>query len=62
MTIRAPVLASDFGLSRFKDTSATMTAVGTPLYIAPEIWKRTKYDESVDMCVEQERRCQRFST
>ena len=28
-----------------------MTAVGTPLYIAPEIWKRTQYDESVDMCV-----------
>ena len=26
-----------------------MTAVGTPLYIAPEIWARERYDESVDM-------------
>ena len=51
-TPNAPVLASDFGLSRFKDTSATMTAVGTPLYIAPEIWNRKQYDESVDMCVD----------
>ena len=46
-----PVFARDFGLSRFKDTSATMTAVGTPLYVAPEVWKRMQYDESVDMCV-----------
>ena len=26
-----------------------MTAVGTPLYIAPEIWAREQYDESIDM-------------
>ena len=25
-------------MSRFKDTSATMTACGTPLYVAPEIF------------------------
>ena len=36
-------------MSRFKDSTVTMTAVGTPLYIAPEIWARERYDESVDM-------------
>ena len=44
------VKVGDFGLSRFKDGTSTMTAVGTPLYIAPEIWAREQYDESIDMC------------
>ena len=45
----SPPHNSDFGMSRFKDSTVTMTAVGTPLYIAPEIWARERYDESVDM-------------
>ena len=43
-------------MSRFKDSTSTMTAVGTPLYVAPEIWARERYDESVDMYEEARRR------
>jgi len=38
----------DFGSSRAKDT-ATMTAVGTPLYAAPELMRGERFDESVDV-------------
>jgi serine/threonine protein kinase len=42
---------ADFGTSRSKadDEDVTMTAVGTPLYCAPEIARGEKYDESVDV-------------
>jgi serine/threonine protein kinase len=42
---------TDFGTSRAKETNAnvTMTAVGTPLYCAPEIVKGEIYDEKVDI-------------
>ena len=42
---------SDFGTSRAKaeDDSAKMTAVGTPLFCAPEIMRGDIYDESVDV-------------
>jgi serine/threonine protein kinase/membrane protein implicated in regulation of membrane protease activity len=42
---------SDFGTSRAKDLRAdtTMSAVGTPLYCAPEIQRGEAYDETVDV-------------
>jgi serine/threonine protein kinase len=42
---------ADFGTSRSKadDEDVTMTAVGTPLYCAPEIARGEQYDESVDV-------------
>ena len=36
-------------MSRFKDTSATMTACGTPLYIAPEVFAGEHYGEAIDV-------------
>eukprot|EP00615_Pteridomonas_danica_P002226 CAMPEP_0114365602 /NCGR_PEP_ID=MMETSP0101-20121206/28530_1 /TAXON_ID=38822 ORGANISM="Pteridomonas danica, Strain PT" /NCGR_SAMPLE_ID=MMETSP0101 /ASSEMBLY_ACC=CAM_ASM_000211 /LENGTH=499 /DNA_ID=CAMNT_0001514007 /DNA_START=1256 /DNA_END=2752 /DNA_ORIENTATION=- len=42
---------TDFGTSRAKpsDPDITMSAVGTPLFCAPEIVKGEKYDEKVDV-------------
>ena len=41
---------TDFGTSRAKGAEdVTMTAVGTPLYVAPEIALGDKYDEAVDV-------------
>jgi serine/threonine protein kinase len=56
---------ADFGTSRAKgEEDVTMTAVGTPLYVAPEIARGENYDEKVDvysfgltlmeMCVEEQ--------
>ena len=40
---------TDFGTSRAKGTEdVTMTAVGTPLFVAPEIVQGESYNESVD--------------
>ena len=38
---------SDFGFSSFYDTQKTM--LGTPLYMAPEIFKKKKYTNKVDI-------------
>jgi serine/threonine protein kinase len=41
---------SDFGTSRAKtNEDVIMTAVGTPLFVAPEISRGEKYDEKVDV-------------
>lgn len=42
---------TDFGTSRAKSTEedVTMTAVGTPLFCAPEIFRGELYDEKVDV-------------
>lgn len=41
---------SDFGTSRAKDRDdATMTGVGTPLFVAPEVARGEEYDESCDV-------------
>ena len=46
--LRAKV--SDFGSSRAKaDESVTMTAVGTPLFAAPEVMRGEAYDEKADV-------------
>lgn len=38
---------TDFGESRAKDIDHTMTVVGTPLYVAPEVVNGERYDEKV---------------
>jgi len=38
---------TDFGEARAKDVNATMSMVGTPLYLAPEIIVGERYDEKV---------------
>jgi len=40
---------TDFGLSRAIDREALMSAVGTPLYAAPELFRSEHYDESCDV-------------
>eukprot|EP00161_Ancyromonas_sigmoides_P014949 TRINITY_DN3924_c0_g1_i1.p1 TRINITY_DN3924_c0_g1~~TRINITY_DN3924_c0_g1_i1.p1 ORF type:complete len:512 (-),score=236.69 TRINITY_DN3924_c0_g1_i1:32-1501(-) len=41
---------ADFGLSREREDNVTMTAgLGTPHWLAPEIARRQKYDEKVDV-------------
>ncbi|GMH90963.1 hypothetical protein TrVE_jg13145 [Triparma verrucosa] len=39
---------ADFGESRAADERATMSVVGTPLFIAPEIQRNERYDSKVD--------------
>eukprot|EP00164_Ancoracysta_twista_P009921 GFYU01014808.1.p1 GENE.GFYU01014808.1~~GFYU01014808.1.p1 ORF type:complete len:643 (+),score=128.23 GFYU01014808.1:145-2073(+) len=39
----------DFGLSRSKETTATMTAIGTTQWAAPEVLRREKYSEKADV-------------
>ncbi|GMH80785.1 hypothetical protein TL16_g08693 [Triparma laevis f. inornata] len=39
---------ADFGESRAADERATMSVVGTPLFIAPEIQRNDRYDSKVD--------------
>merc|ERR1712096_240243 len=43
-------VVGDFGLSRLKRSSATMTHCGTPTFAAPEILTGIRYDERVDVC------------
>ena len=40
---------ADFGLSREVDLTRTMEKVGTPLFMAPEMLRRERYDEKVDV-------------
>ncbi|CAN0121029.1 unnamed protein product, partial [Heterosigma akashiwo] len=40
---------TDFGEARSKNQNATMTAVGTLLYIAPEVVRGDRYDEKCDV-------------
>jgi len=40
---------ADFGEARALDEENQMTQVGTPLYIAPEVFKGEKYESSVDV-------------
>jgi len=39
---------ADFGISRIKEMTATMTQIGTPQWMAPEILRSDKYSEHVD--------------
>ncbi|GMI34086.1 hypothetical protein TeGR_g2229 [Tetraparma gracilis] len=39
---------TDFGEARAQNLGATMTSVGTPIYIAPEVMQGDKYDERAD--------------
>jgi serine/threonine protein kinase len=39
----------DFGESRFLSTDSTMTAVGTPYWVAPEVFRANRYDRSADV-------------
>lgn len=40
---------SDFGVSRIKEMTATMTTIGTPQWMAPEILQEEKYSEKADV-------------
>lgn len=40
---------ADFGVSRASDGTQTMTGIGTPLYMAPEMLATKKYGEKVDV-------------
>ena len=40
---------ADFGCSRAIDSGVTMTAVGTPLFAAPEMMRGEKFTEAVDV-------------
>jgi serine/threonine protein kinase len=39
---------TDFGEARAQSMSATMTSVGTPIYISPEVMRGDHYDEKAD--------------
>eukprot|EP00164_Ancoracysta_twista_P013642 GFYU01021860.1.p1 GENE.GFYU01021860.1~~GFYU01021860.1.p1 ORF type:complete len:185 (-),score=31.86 GFYU01021860.1:69-623(-) len=39
----------DFGMARSKETTASMTAIGTPQWAAPEVLKRDAYSEKADV-------------
>jgi len=40
---------ADFGEARASEEKKTMSVVGTPLYIAPEVMRNDKYDSKVDV-------------
>jgi len=40
---------ADFGEARAGEEKKTMSVVGTPLYVAPEVLRNDKYDKSVDV-------------
>merc|ERR1711924_56832 len=40
---------ADFGCSREASLEQTMETVGTPLFQAPELLRRERYDEKVDL-------------
>jgi serine/threonine protein kinase len=39
---------TDFGEARAQNVGGTMTSVGTPIYIAPEVMRADHYDEKAD--------------
>jgi hypothetical protein len=39
---------TDFGEARAANLGATMTSVGTPIYIAPEVMRADHYDQKAD--------------
>jgi serine/threonine protein kinase len=39
---------TDFGEARAQNMGGTMTSVGTPIYIAPEVMRADHYDEKAD--------------
>jgi serine/threonine protein kinase len=39
---------TDFGEARARNMGGTMTTVGTPIYIAPEVMRGDHYDEKAD--------------
>ena len=43
------VKVSDFGEARVKEDDKTMTMVGTPLYVAPEVVRGDRYSASCDV-------------
>lgn len=43
------IKVSDFGLSKVIDSTAMMTACGTPGYVAPEVLAQKPYGKSVDI-------------
>eukprot|EP00698_Gefionella_okellyi_P005643 TRINITY_DN15117_c0_g1_i1.p1 TRINITY_DN15117_c0_g1~~TRINITY_DN15117_c0_g1_i1.p1 ORF type:complete len:969 (-),score=229.55 TRINITY_DN15117_c0_g1_i1:6-2912(-) len=43
------VKVADFGASRVKADSATMTSIGTPAWTAPEVLRNTRYSEKADV-------------
>jgi serine/threonine protein kinase len=39
---------TDFGEARAQNMGATMTSVGTPIYISPEVMRGDRYDVTAD--------------
>ena len=49
LTENWPLKLTDFGEARATDLNNTMTSVGTPIYIAPEIMRADHYDGKADL-------------
>lgn len=52
MTSKGPdatLKLADFGISKIISEEMLNTNCGTPVYMAPEIWEQTPYDEKVDI-------------
>jgi len=55
------VKLTDFGEARAVQENNTMTSVGTPIYIAPEVLRGDYYDSAVDVYVEARERSEHIS-
>ena len=48
VTTNGVLKLTDFGEARAAELNMTMTAVGTPIYVCPEIIRNERYDTKAD--------------